>query len=217
MGLVIFLFTAIALGLHTTTLILVKGAVDARGSNSCTLSLNCIIVDIMLAVTVVTIVSAVKLHIQFRGLYTGLGRLARATVQVSLAHWNQDEAWGGFGGPHCMVKGGYSSLMDPVAATLDVRKDAAVSQIAYSNEGVKVTATSGVVQTAFCLFKQCAAMHDTQYQLSALHEMGRDSSSCFCRSTASRKELIPPLAYRSFSKAASLFSSTTCSSKSDAQ
>ena len=32
------------------------------------------------------------------------------TAQVSLANWNQDEAWGGFGGPHCMVKGGYSSL-----------------------------------------------------------------------------------------------------------
>lgn len=27
---------------------------------------------------------------------------------VSLAHWNQDEVYGGFGGAHAMVKGGYS-------------------------------------------------------------------------------------------------------------
>ena len=65
------------------------------------------------------------------------------TMQVSLAHWNQDEAWGGFGGPHCMVKGGYSSLMDPIAATLDIRRGVAVSQISYSSQAVKVTSDSG--------------------------------------------------------------------------
>jgi lysine-specific histone demethylase 1 len=27
---------------------------------------------------------------------------------VSLAHWNQDEEFGGFGGDHAMVVGGYS-------------------------------------------------------------------------------------------------------------
>ena len=64
-------------------------------------------------------------------------------MQVSLAHWNQDEAWGGFGGPHCMVKGGYSSLMEPVAATLNIRMGIVVSQISYNNQGVKVTSASG--------------------------------------------------------------------------
>ena len=63
--------------------------------------------------------------------------------QVSLAHWNQDEAWGGFGGPHCMVKGGYSALMDPIAAALDVRQGVAISQIAYDSDGVKVTSSTG--------------------------------------------------------------------------
>ncbi len=63
--------------------------------------------------------------------------------QVSLAHWNQDEAWGGFGGPHCMVKGGYSGLMEPLAASLDIRQGVAISQIAYDKETVKVTSTSG--------------------------------------------------------------------------
>ena len=42
-----------------------------------------------------------------------------------------------------MVKGGYSSLMDPVAASLDIRKGTAVSQITYDSRGVKVTSTSG--------------------------------------------------------------------------
>lgn len=42
-----------------------------------------------------------------------------------------------------MVKGGYSSLMDPVAAALDVRKGTAVSQITYDNQGVKLTSSSG--------------------------------------------------------------------------
>lgn len=70
------------------------------------------------------------------------GCSARLT-DVSLAHWNQDEAWGGFGGPHCMVKGGYSSLMDPVAAALDVRQGVVIHQIAYDRDGVKVTSASG--------------------------------------------------------------------------
>lgn len=68
-------------------------------------------------------------------------------MQVSLAHWNQDEAWGGFGGPHCMVKGGYSSLMEPLAATVDIRRGVPVSQISYNNEGVRVTSASGELTT----------------------------------------------------------------------
>ena len=64
-------------------------------------------------------------------------------MQVSLANWNQDEAWGGFGGPHCMVKGGYSSLMEPLAASLQIKHDVIVSQVAYNSDGVTVTAASG--------------------------------------------------------------------------
>ena len=31
--------------------------------------------------------------------------------RVSLPYWNQDDAYGGFGGAHCMVKGGYSTII----------------------------------------------------------------------------------------------------------
>ncbi|KAK9826354.1 hypothetical protein WJX81_001448 [Elliptochloris bilobata] len=67
--------------------------------------------------------------------------------QVSLAHWNQDDEYGGFGGPHAMVRGGYSGLMEPLAARLDVRLGAPVATIADSEDGVRVTTTSGEVFT----------------------------------------------------------------------
>lgn len=93
-------------------------------------------------------------------------------MQVSLAHWNQDEAWGGFGGPHCMVKGGYSSLMEPVAATLNIHMGVVVSQISYDNQGVKVTAASGelncVPMSVLLFWKQiscCTLMLDNQLVL----------------------------------------------------
>ena len=70
-------------------------------------------------------------------------QLSLGVVQVSLANWNQDEAWGGFGGPHCMVKGGYSSLMEPLALALNIKHDVIVSQVSYSSEGVTVTSASG--------------------------------------------------------------------------
>jgi hypothetical protein len=34
---------------------------------------------------------------------------------VSLLHWNQDEQYGGFGGGHAMVKGGYSQVNHPLS------------------------------------------------------------------------------------------------------
>ena len=63
--------------------------------------------------------------------------------QVSLAHWNQDEEYGGFGGPHCMVPGGYGALTDALAARLDVRLLSPVARVAYSGAGVQVTTVSG--------------------------------------------------------------------------
>lgn len=71
-------------------------------------------------------------------------------LQISLANWNQDEATGGFGGSHCMVKGGYSSLMEPLAASLNIQLDIVVSQVAYNSDGVTVTSASGeqCLQTA---------------------------------------------------------------------
>ena len=38
--------------------------------------------------------------------------------QVSAPHWNQDEEAGGFGGPHCMVVGGYDAIFRALADAL---------------------------------------------------------------------------------------------------
>jgi len=86
--------------------------------------------------------------------------------QVSLAHWNQDEAWGGFGGPHCMVKGGYSGLMEPLAASLDIRQGVAISQIAYDKETVKVKSTSGAHPDYFEQRTPSSWATRTQWQIS---------------------------------------------------
>ncbi len=71
-----------------------------------------------------------------------------ARCQVSLAHWNQDDEYGGFGGPHAMVRGGYSALLEPLAARLDVRVGAPVASIADTDEGVRVTTAAGAPAAA---------------------------------------------------------------------
>ena len=55
----------------------------------------------------------------------------------------QDEEYGGFGGVHCMVPSGYSSLLCPQAASLDVRLSCPVKLIQDSSEGIQVTTESG--------------------------------------------------------------------------
>ena len=66
-----------------------------------------------------------------------------ATLQISLANWNQDEEFGGFGPPHCMVKGGYSTLTDALAKQVDVRLGQPVKRIAYNGQGVTVSTAAG--------------------------------------------------------------------------
>lgn len=68
---------------------------------------------------------------------------AACTCQVSLAHWNQDDEYGGFGGAHAMVRGGYSGLLEPLATRLDVRLGAPVARITDTSAGVRVTTASG--------------------------------------------------------------------------
>ena len=48
---------------------------------------------------------------------------------VSVKHWNQDEDYGGFGGPHCMVVGGYDQAFRQLASLLDVRMNAPVATV----------------------------------------------------------------------------------------
>ncbi|KAJ7536240.1 hypothetical protein O6H91_12G061700 [Diphasiastrum complanatum] len=53
--------------------------------------------------------------------------------KVSLPFWNQDDVYGGFGGPHCMIKEGYGSLMGCLGEGLDIRLGQAVTEIRYSS------------------------------------------------------------------------------------
>ena len=72
--------------------------------------------------------------------------------QISLANWNQDDDFGGFGGPHSMIKEGYGRVLETLAEGLDVVLGAAVSQIRYEDGaeggGVSVTTADGTVRRA---------------------------------------------------------------------
>ena len=68
------------------------------------------------------------------------------SVQVSLAHWNQDEEYGGFGGPHCMVVGGYGAILTGLAEGLDIRFNMAVNSVAEKGNSVIVTTANGETQ-----------------------------------------------------------------------
>ena len=68
---------------------------------------------------------------------------------VSLAHWNQDEEFGGFGGPHCMVVGGFGEVMARFASSIrDLRLSTPVSRVAVTETGVTVTTEAGDTVTA---------------------------------------------------------------------
>lgn len=89
-------------------------------------------------------------------------------TEVSLPHWNQDEEWGGFGGPHGMVLGGFGQAMQGLADQLGdaLRLSTPVTCIQYSDgeqeeeqphdqangsagtAAVKVTTSSGEVLEA---------------------------------------------------------------------
>ncbi|KAG0596231.1 hypothetical protein M758_UG235100 [Ceratodon purpureus] len=53
--------------------------------------------------------------------------------EVSLPYWNQDDVYGGFGGPHCMIKGGYSRPMEALSEGLDIRFGSVVTKISHSS------------------------------------------------------------------------------------
>lgn len=52
--------------------------------------------------------------------------------EVSLPHWNQDDIYGGFGGAHCMIKGGYSTVIESLAKDLNIHLNHIVTDISYS-------------------------------------------------------------------------------------
>ncbi|KAL2892822.1 Lysine-specific histone demethylase 1-like protein 3 [Bienertia sinuspersici] len=73
--------------------------------------------------------------------------------EVSLPHWNQDDVYGGFGGAHCMIKGGYGAVVDSIAQGLSIHLNQAVADISYGvtdpvgadncSYNVKVSTSSG--------------------------------------------------------------------------
>lgn len=50
---------------------------------------------------------------------------------VSLPNWNQDDVYGGFGGAHCMIKGGYSAVVESLAEGICIHLDHVVTDISY--------------------------------------------------------------------------------------
>ncbi|TVU47064.1 hypothetical protein EJB05_06644 [Eragrostis curvula] len=59
---------------------------------------------------------------------------AATLKSVSLPYWNQDDVYGGFGGPHCMIKGGYDTVLHSLAKGLDIRLNHAVTEVLYGSE-----------------------------------------------------------------------------------
>ncbi|KAG2315254.1 hypothetical protein Bca52824_018376 [Brassica carinata] len=59
---------------------------------------------------------------------------AAVLKEVSLSNWNQDEYYGGFGGPHAMIKGGYSRVAESLAEGLDIRLNNVVSEVSYASD-----------------------------------------------------------------------------------
>ncbi|XP_059636705.1 lysine-specific histone demethylase 1 homolog 3 [Cornus florida] len=50
---------------------------------------------------------------------------------VSLPYWNQDDIYGGFGGAHCMIKGGYSTVVESLGEGLCIHLNHVVTDISY--------------------------------------------------------------------------------------
>ncbi|KAM5565045.1 lysine-specific histone demethylase 1 [Rosa sericea] len=77
--------------------------------------------------------------------------------EVSLPHWNQDDVYGGFGGAHCMIKGGYSTVVESLGEGLRIHLNHVVTDISYGAEDgelnnnqrnkVKVSTSNGSI---FC-------------------------------------------------------------------
>ncbi|WCJ35142.1 hypothetical protein M5689_016409 [Euphorbia peplus] len=56
---------------------------------------------------------------------------AASLKEVSLPYWNQDDVYGGFGGAHCMIKGGYSNVVESLSRDLNIHLNHAVADITY--------------------------------------------------------------------------------------
>ncbi|KAK9271142.1 hypothetical protein L1049_026731 [Liquidambar formosana] len=64
---------------------------------------------------------------------------AASLKEVSLPYWNQDDVYGGFGGAHCMIKGGYSTVVESLGEGLQIHLNHVVTDISYSRQDFVVT------------------------------------------------------------------------------
>lgn len=86
----------------------------------------------------------------FANLEYGCAALLKA---VSLPYWNQDDVYGGFGGAHCMIKGGYSAVVESLGQGLHIHLNHVVTEVTYGTRDyggdvglqneVKVSTSSG--------------------------------------------------------------------------
>ncbi|KAF7829604.1 lysine-specific histone demethylase 1-like protein 3 isoform X1 [Senna tora] len=54
--------------------------------------------------------------------------------EVSLPYWNQDDVYGGFGGAHCMIKGGYSTVVESLGQGLVIHMNHVVTDVSYGRK-----------------------------------------------------------------------------------
>lgn len=59
---------------------------------------------------------------------------AAVLKEVSLPYWNQDDVYGGFGGAHCMIKGGYGTVVESLGEGLCVHLNHVVTDISYGTK-----------------------------------------------------------------------------------
>ncbi|KAI3785608.1 hypothetical protein L1987_44732 [Smallanthus sonchifolius] len=75
---------------------------------------------------------------------------AASLQQVSLPYWNQDDIYGGFGGAHCMIKGGYGAIVESLKDGLHIHLNCIVTDIYHQHEDesqkkVKVCTQNGKI------------------------------------------------------------------------
>ncbi|KAK7321791.1 hypothetical protein VNO77_32735 [Canavalia gladiata] len=70
---------------------------------------------------------------------------AAPLTEVSLPYWNQDDVYGGFGGAHCMIKGGYSAVVESLGDGLVIHLNHVVANVTY---GIKEPGQSNKVKVS---------------------------------------------------------------------
>ncbi|WVZ19392.1 hypothetical protein V8G54_006714 [Vigna mungo] len=56
---------------------------------------------------------------------------AASLNDVSLPYWNQGDVYGGFGGAHCMIKGGYSSVVESLGEGITIHLNHVITNVSY--------------------------------------------------------------------------------------